>query len=548
MSGWSVPGMVQVKETRADSVGRRVLARHRVTRRPVAITYLSPELLADTGFRTRFRDECVRLARVRETRMARVHRYVEFGSGAAVIGDHIRGTSLRTLLLAQGAVGTAAALVVLKDSLRALAAAHAAGLAHGDLKPESMILTSAGRVRLIDFGLWTSESRRMLAQSTPFYLAPEQWRESRSSHAGDVYAATTTFFECLAGAPPFYADEAAELSAKHAHSVAAIEVIPEPMRELVVRGLAKDPAGRPEAQQLLATISAAAAGALGPDWERQGRRELAELVANRSPLPVMAAPDRRRDGAGGGYGKPVRLAAVLGGALALAAGLSSPPLAVVPGINNVFGSGERLPVRAFLEPDQDTVAVRVTNVPLADRAPAPAAKSGTTAAHPPIPSVRTPSIRTAPYDHAAPDRLDHGITGSDGVLRTESTLGQRAYARQACTVADENRLCTARSLEQPPAGLTGPAWDPFPASVPLVLPVQLPVPVRVPKSIVIPDKVESGKDFPFPERLLVQLDKLGSPGPENTLWADRSDPAGQSTSWPQPGEGSVPGAVGSGHR
>ena len=159
MAGWSVPGVVHLRQVREDPVGRRVVARHPITRKSLAITYLSPGLLADAEFRTRFGSECAQLARVRQAEVARVYRYLDCDHGAAVIGEHLNGTTLRSLLLAQGAVGTRAALVVLKDLLRALAAGHRAGLAHGDVKPDNVILTSAGRVRLVDFGLWTADSR-----------------------------------------------------------------------------------------------------------------------------------------------------------------------------------------------------------------------------------------------------------------------------------------------------------------------------------------------------------------------------------------------------
>ncbi|MGH3990116.1 MAG: hypothetical protein ACRDTZ_22805, partial [Pseudonocardiaceae bacterium] len=112
MAGWSVPGVVHLREMREDPAGRRVVARHRVTRRSLAVTYLSDELLTDTEFRARFAREFGRLTRVRDARVARVHRYVEGPHGAAVIADHVSGTSLRALLLAHGAVGTEAALVV----------------------------------------------------------------------------------------------------------------------------------------------------------------------------------------------------------------------------------------------------------------------------------------------------------------------------------------------------------------------------------------------------------------------------------------------------
>ncbi|HVE96275.1 MAG TPA: serine/threonine-protein kinase [Pseudonocardiaceae bacterium] len=377
MAGWSVPGVVPLREVREDPAGRRVLARHRVTRRSLAVTYLSDELLSDTEFRARFAREFGRLAQVRDARVSRVHRYVDYHHGAAVIGDHVSGTSLRALLLAQGAIGVEAALAVLKDTLRGLAAYHAAGLAHGDIKPECVGLTRAGCVRLVDFGLSTAHGRQLLARSTPFYLAPEQWNGRSATPTGDVYAATVTFFECLIGAPPFYAGSSTELAVKHDQSSPPIDVVPPPLRELVVRGLAKDPHSRPAARSLVAHVDEVATRAVGTGWEKRGRRELARLLSGRSALPDRPTPARRAGSGGYEPRQPVRLAAVVGGALALAAGLSSPPLAVILPGGSIFGSDARSPVLAFPDPAHGSSQVRaVTNGRLAAGAPdaAPAAK------------------------------------------------------------------------------------------------------------------------------------------------------------------------------
>jgi tRNA A-37 threonylcarbamoyl transferase component Bud32 len=523
MAGWSIPGVVHPREVCEDSVGRRVVARHRMTRRSLAITYASPELLADTEFRARFAREFARLARVRDTRVARLHRYVECEHGAAVIGDHVSGTPLRALLLAHGAISIEAALVVLKDSLLALAACHEAGLAHGDVKPEDVVVTSTGRVRLVDFGLWTSSGRRLLARSTPFYLAPEQWSDRPASSAGDVYAATVTFFECLVGAPPFYADDVAELSTKHERSAAPVDVVPEPVRELVLRGLAKDPVSRSDARNLLAHIRAVAGRTVGSGWERRGRRELTTLLGSGRALPGVQALGHRNDPVGWAHRKPVRLAAVMGGALALAAGLSSPPLAVIlPGIS-MFSPGGRSPVLAFPEPDQNAVPVRVvTNGPLADRMPSAKAETTTpiAKARPPAPSIPAQTIYPVPYRHHISDSLAHGSADSDGAVQgysasSQPAVGESTHTTPACAQElIDHGSCSAMNPEQPTAGSTGTTgtWDPsqvIPASVsvpvqlpvqsPVTVPVQVPVPIQVPKSIPIQRKIQARQGAEAPK-------------------------------------------------
>lgn len=559
MAGWSVPGVMHLRQLRDDSVGRRVVARHRLTRKSLAITYLSPELLADAEFRARFAGECAQLTRVRQAEVARVYRYLECDDGAAVIGEHLNGTTLRSLLLAHGAVGTEAALVVLKDVLRALAACHQAGVAHGDVTPDDVILTSAGRVRLTGFGLWTAGGRLRLSRSTPFYLAPEQWSTPAvSSPNGDVYAATVAFFECLVGAPPFYADDAAQLSAKHQASLVPVEVVPQAVRELVVAGLAKEPGSRPGAGSLLAAVGDAAAQEVGPDWERRGRRELAAHLAPRPALVDIATLSRRIRGAGRvSYRRPVRLAAVMGGALALAAGLSSPPLAVIPGIT-IFGPGGRPPVLAFPEPDRGPVAMRVvTNGRLADRGQTPAAKVGTAGpvagARPPASSIAQAKVRA---DHAWPEALPQRAAQPEGALAESATSDQPT---RACTgqLADDSNPCTAKR-EQPTPDSAGSPSDPSEVSIPVALPVpllpdvqpvalpvpvqppvsvRLPVPVQLPapvqdlRSSSIPDKTGAEKDFHTAKSFSSQVD---SQVPRKmTVGAKRSD--GDSNSFGPPG-------------
>src|SRR5215831_16585103 len=108
MTGWAVPGFVQVRQSRVDPVGRRVVARYPMTRRFVSVTYLSPEFLADTEFRDRYATESSQLMQVREARIERVRHYVQADQGAAVVADYTPGTPLRAVLHEEGTVRTAA--------------------------------------------------------------------------------------------------------------------------------------------------------------------------------------------------------------------------------------------------------------------------------------------------------------------------------------------------------------------------------------------------------------------------------------------------------
>ncbi|MGH3932030.1 MAG: protein kinase domain-containing protein [Pseudonocardiaceae bacterium] len=407
MTGYALPGFVHVRQVRTDLVGQRVVARSRITRRFVSITYLSQGFLSDVEFRIRFAAEAGRLARLRDARVVRLRQFVVSGDHAAVVADHVDGTPLRALLIEEGAIAVEAALVVFKDVLRGLAASHATGVAHSDLKPENVFLTHSGRVRLVDFGLSTCDSRRLLASSTPFYLAPEQWSGGPATPAGDLYAATATFFECLAGAPPFHAENPAALSVLHEYSDPPLDAVPGPVRQLVASGLAKDPESRPSARSFLIQIEKVASHVLGRDWERHGRRELTSLLTSSSYLPSRSVLAGLSDPADRTQRPPVRLTAALGGALVMAAGLSSqlpgsPPTggSALPG-GPPLGAAPTSP-----SPDGSEEGPTSTESPVPAQEPGPQAVAmtepvGSSAAQPETMVAATPLSGSAPHQAAS---------------------------------------------------------------------------------------------------------------------------------------------------
>ena len=110
-------------------------------------------------------------------------------------------------------------------------------------------------------------------------MAPEQWNDGPATPATDIYAATAVFFECLTGTTPF-SGPTWQLAAQHRVTAVPVERVDEPLRALITRGMAKDPAARPgDAVQFLAELEATAEAAYGADWEAQGRSRLAERAA-----------------------------------------------------------------------------------------------------------------------------------------------------------------------------------------------------------------------------------------------------------------------------
>jgi hypothetical protein len=183
------------------------------------------------------------------------------------------------MIAGQGPAGAESALLVLKGSLLGLAAAHALGIVHRDYKPENVLVDAQGTSRLTDFGIAARQGGSAPVGGTPFYMAPEQWDGTPATPAADIYAATAVFFECLTGLTPF-SGGMAQLAAQHAAAAVPVELVDEPLRELIARGMAKDPAARPpSATDLVSELEATATAAYGADWESRGRLQLAGRAA-----------------------------------------------------------------------------------------------------------------------------------------------------------------------------------------------------------------------------------------------------------------------------
>ena len=223
--------------------------------------------------------------------VARLYEYVEAPGGAAIVMEAVDGVSLRALLREHGSTGPEAALAVLKGSLAGLAVAHEAGLVHRDYKPENVLVQATGTSKLVDFGIAVRAGEGGRAAGTPPYMAPEQWAGAPASPASDVYAATAVFFECLAGHRPYRSGERVVLMHQHMTAPVPVDEVPEPVRALVARGMAKRPGDRPAtAVEFLAELESAAVAGYGEEWERRGRAGLAALAALLPLLFPLGAP------------------------------------------------------------------------------------------------------------------------------------------------------------------------------------------------------------------------------------------------------------------
>lgn len=323
-----VPGYTEIRELGHGGTGRVMLGVRDSDGLAVAIKHLSEPLRDDARFVARFRAEALVIREIDSPHTARLLEYVEGGDDAVIVMELVDGVTLRRLLEHEGATGAEAALVVLKGALLGLAEAHRHGVVHRDFKPENVMITQDGDSKLVDFGVAAHFGETAALVGTPSYMAPEQWDDAPAGPATDVYAATLVFYECLAGHRAFHGENVAALAYQHQHVPPPMEDIEEPLRPLVLHGLAKDPGGRPEsAEEFLTELEEVARETYGEEWELRGRTGLAIFTV---PLAALL-PKPPPAGDGGGATSlfhnavsPVGKFAVTGGlVLATAAAVAS---------------------------------------------------------------------------------------------------------------------------------------------------------------------------------------------------------------------------------
>ncbi|MFJ7018849.1 serine/threonine-protein kinase [Streptomyces sp. NPDC101117] len=439
MSTWEVPGYTGSLELGSGASGRVVLAVHEETGVPVAVKYLSESLRTRPGFVHDFRAEARLLGGLESPYVTGLYEYVESPQGAAIVMELVDGVSLRSLLTREGPLTPEAALVVLKGSLLGLADAHGVGVVHRDYKPENVLVLPDGTSKLVDFGIAVDAGTDAGVAGTPSYMAPEQWTGAPASPAADVYAATATFFECLTGRKPYAGDNIAELALRHVEAPVPAEEAPEPVRELVRRGLAKDPAQRPaRAAEFVRELETVAGTAYGAGWEDRGRDRLAALVAL---LPLLLPSAR-----GGARGTTDVARTVLGPPPG-----PGPVRAWLPGRAGMLASAAAVLLGVLLTygvpfaPDnaaRDTArAVATTGA----RPGAPASASGT-----PSPSASTPG---SPSASSSPDTSPTPTTTTDGTSApaTDSPTGTGSTAP-----ADTGGTASP-TTDAPPTTPTAPA-------------------------------------------------------------------------------------------
>ena len=318
--------------------------------RSVAVKLLNRDLANDNAFRTRFRLEAQAASRMAHPTIVRVFDAGEDSEPGPdgtvrpvpyIVMELVHGSLLKDIIAA-GPVPVEDAVRYVDGILEALEYSHRAGVVHRDIKPGNVMVTDAGQVKVMDFGIAraVSDSSSTVAETTAIlgtaaYFSPEQAKGEPVDARADVYSSGVVLYELLAGRPPFRGESPVAVAYQHVSEAPlppseVNDTVPRSLDAVVLRALAKDPVPALSGRRGVPRGARCDGRRQGPVQAR-GRRPDERAVrpepeAGRRDGALAASAEHRHDdeahagrssggvdlGRGGDSGGPARLGAVLG--------------------------------------------------------------------------------------------------------------------------------------------------------------------------------------------------------------------------------------------
>lgn len=281
-------------------------ARDHVLEEDVALKVLREDLGQEAELARRFRTEIKLARKVVHRNVCRIYEYGEADRRLFISMELIQGTDLKHILKQRGALPHAEAYAISIQVARGLQAIHDIGVIHRDLKAPNIMIDAQGIVRLMDFGI----AKDILSQNavtagatatghiigTPDYMSPEQASAAKLDFRSDVYSLGVLVFELFTGELPFRAETPVATLLKHLSAPPPLDGpgaarIPDPLKTVLARALAKDPAARYQTAREFAD-ALRQAEAMGPTQGSSATApSIAPVVGNTAVVPQFSMTD-----------------------------------------------------------------------------------------------------------------------------------------------------------------------------------------------------------------------------------------------------------------
>jgi len=299
-------GKYRVKgELGRGGMGAVYLAEQPGLGREVAIKELIQSAATDPTALKRFLQEAQVMARTSHPNLVQVHDLELSGTANYIVLEFIRGKSLRDWIN-RGPIPPPQVFAVMHGVLQALDYAHKHAIVHRDMKPENVLLSDDGMVKVADFGIARltddtgvggTATKTGTTVGTPQYMSPEQVASSKVDGRSDLYSAGIMFYELVAGEPPFTAKESDgpfTLMAKHVQAPPKPPSLHRPgldpgLEEAILKSISKRPEDRFQTGQEFDDVISRLADRLFPGWQRslEPGADLSKMVPGATAAAVM---------------------------------------------------------------------------------------------------------------------------------------------------------------------------------------------------------------------------------------------------------------------
>lgn len=224
-------------------------------RKTVAVKMLKDEYKDDAEFLRRFSREANAILTLSHENIVRAYGAGTHNGMPYLVMEYVEGHTLKDLIAMHGALPVRTAIGITCQILDALSAAHAHGIIHRDVKPQNVIVTDKGRVKLADFGI----AREAKATTQTFsgskvlgsvhYISPEQAKGTIANEQSDLYSVGVCLYEMLTGTVPFESDSTVSVALMHLQEkpVPPVQLVPDlplSLNDIVLKALEKEPENR----------------------------------------------------------------------------------------------------------------------------------------------------------------------------------------------------------------------------------------------------------------------------------------------------------------
>jgi serine/threonine protein kinase/beta-lactam-binding protein with PASTA domain len=279
------------------------LATDRILNRRVAIKILRAELSTDPKSVIRFEREAQAATALSHPNIVEIYDVGEYKGHHYIVMEYCPGKTLKKMIKDRGPLLKEEAVDIMKQLVSATAEAHRRGIIHRDIKPQNVMVTADGSVKMLDFGIALAKGSIQLTQAnnvmgSVHYLAPELAKGQPASPQSDIYALGVVLYEMLVGDVPFKAESAVQVALKQMHDdMPSVReqnpTVPQALENVVIRATAKDPKQRyASCEEMLKDVETC----LSPSRAREPKLRLGYRAAEKTEAGRTGAGGRTAPG------------------------------------------------------------------------------------------------------------------------------------------------------------------------------------------------------------------------------------------------------------